>query len=183
MVWTFDQRAGAHVYRLNGIQVPSVTELTDTEPVPYGPQAGERGRVIHRAALALDLDAYDPDDFQPYVEAFMASYRSFLETHRCRWRILEEPRVHPGGFGGTVDRIGLVDGLDTILDLKTGAKADWHRLQTCGYDMLQYRDLQPCIRRRYALYLSPTHYRFLSHTNPRDYAEFVQRARAQGVKL
>ena len=180
LIWSFD--AGPHVYKLNGTSVLSVTDICDTVPVPYTVRSGEWGQVIHAGLLAFDLDAYHPDDFPPYVDPYVVTYRSFLTVHPCRWTHLEQPRVHPAGFGGTLDRKGRVDRLAAIVDFKSGAWADWHRLQTAGYDLL-HDDLPPRIRRRHALYLSPRRFRFLTHSNPLDHAEFVQLARARGVRL
>ncbi len=185
MTWSFDR--ADHIYQLDGATVPSVTGICNDSPVVYGDpanieRAGEWGQAIHHATLAFDLDAYHPDDYPPFVDPYIVVYRTFLGHHRCRWRLLEQARVHPSGFGGKVDRIGIVDGFDTVVDYKSGALADWHPLQTAGYDVL-HDDRPPRVRRRAALYLGPTRYRWMPHTNRRDYNEFVQRARAQGVKL
>lgn len=174
--------ASDHVYRLDGAPVPSVTDICDDEPCGYGEQPGERGHAIHHATLALDLDAYHHDDYPPFVDPYVEVYRSFLGLHRCRWRCLEQPRVHRAGFGGTVDRIGLVDRIDTVVDFKSGVVARWHPWQTAGYDVL-HDDLPPRVRRRAALYLGSTRFRWMAHTNRRDYHEFVSRARAQGVRI
>ncbi len=171
-----------HTYHLDGAAVPSVTDIVDTVPLPYGEHAGEWGKAIHHATLALDLDAYHHDDYPPFVDPYVVVYRSFLHKHRCRWTRLEHPRVHRAGFGGTVDRMGRIDAVQAILDLKSGARAMWHEWQTAGYDLL-HDDLPPRVRRRFALYLTPTRFRFLSHTNRRDYAEFIRRAREAGVRL
>ncbi len=162
--------------------MPSVTEIVDTEPVGYGERAGEWGQAIHHATLALDLDAYHHDDYPPFVDPYVVVYRTFLGHHRCRWRCLEQARVHPAGFGGKVDRIGMVDREDTIVDFKSGVRVAWHPWQTAGYDLL-HNDRPPRVRQRAALYLGPTHYRWMAHTNRLDYNRFIHLARAQGVRL
>lgn len=178
--WSFN--ASVHSYAFDGETVPSVTDICDTIPIGYGERAAERGQAIHHATLALDLDAYHPDDYPDFVDPHIVVYKEFLAAHRCRWTRLEQPRVSPAGFGGTADRLGRIDGLEAILDIKSGARADWHAWQTAGYDLL-HDDLPPRIRRRVALYLSPTRWRYLTHFNRGDYAVFIERARDQGVRI
>jgi len=171
-----------HTYSFDGAIVPSVTDICDEIPIAYGERASARGQAIHHATLALDLDAYHPDDYPAFVDPHIVVYKQFLATHRCRWTRLEQPRVSPAGFGGTADRLGLIDRLEKVLDIKSGVFAKWHAWQTAGYDLL-HDDLPPRVRGRVALYLSPTRYRYLTHSNRRDYAEFIDRARARGVRL
>jgi len=181
-VWTFD--ATPHLYRLNGHIVPSVTDITDDQPIGYGEDAGERGKAIHHATLAFDLGAYHQDNYPPFVDPHIVVYQTWLMAYRPRWTRLEQAKVHPAGFGGTADRLGMLLrlGLDSIVDIKSGAPAIWHPWQTAGYDLLE-NDLPPRVRARFGLYLTPTHFRFLQHRFRSDYAVFVQRARQMGVKL
>lgn len=184
MAWTFDSTP--HLYRLNGDIVPSVTDICDDEPIPYGDDGGSWGQAIHHATLAFDLGAYHHDDYPPFVGPHIDVYQTWLMAYRPRWIRLEQPRVHPAGFGGMADRLGILGMLrrrfESIVDLKTSGVVKWHGWQTAGYDYL-HDNFPLHVRRRYALYLGPEHFRFLEHTKRADYHEFVQRARQMGVRL
>ena len=182
MSWSFDSTP--HLYRIHGRIVPSVTEICDDEPIPYGPDGDKEGKAIHHATLAFDLGAYHHDDYPPFVDPHIVVYQTFLKVYRPRWTRLEQAKVHEAGFGGTADRLGIlrVTGLDSIVDIKSGAPCEWHPWQTAGYDLL-HDDLPPRVRVRFGLYLTPTHFRFLQHRFRSDYAAFVHRAREMGVKL
>lgn len=180
MSWAFDSTP--HLYRIHGRIVPSVTDICDDALYARGERAAERGLAIHHATLAFDLGAYDADDYPPFVDPHVTVYQEFLLAYRPRWTRLEQPRVHQAGFGGTADRLGRVLRLDAVVDIKSGAIADWHAWQLAGYDIL-HDDLPPRVRTRYNLYLKPTRFRLVEHRFRSDYATFVQRARQMGVKL
>ncbi len=122
----FDKR---HVYELDGVQIPSVSELTRfISREVYGDiaqfrldNAAERGTKVHKLTEALDKygDADVPGDVLPYIEAYL----KFHEEHETAWDEIEAAHFHPSGaYAGTLDRVGTVDGARCIVDIKTSSK-------------------------------------------------------------
>lgn len=126
---TFDPET--HSYTLYGEPVPSVTQvlryLNADAYAGVNPDvlrlAAERGTRIHEACTDVD---FDPDamidaDIEPYVSA----YAAFKRDHGIKdWEAYERMGwasvMGQMPFAGTVDRIGVLDGERTIIDLKTG---------------------------------------------------------------
>lgn len=119
----FDQ---GHRYMLDGEQLPSVSELCRfISREIYGDvqqynldRAAERGTAVHKATEALDkFGAVDvQDDILPYVQAYL----QFRKDHKVEWEKIEWATHHPADkYAGTVDRVGIVDGEKTLLDIKT----------------------------------------------------------------
>jgi len=72
------------------------------------------------------------------AENSVISFNSWIKDHRLEPQIIEKPLVSENfQFGGTPDIYGLVDGIYTLIDLKTGKGIyDEHLIQTAGYSIL-----------------------------------------------
>ena len=127
-----------HTYRLDGVVIPSVTQIleatgiSDYSMIPNATRnmALKRGSLVHEAIQFdiegdLDWETLDPV-LVPYVEAarhFRADYGlggGFVEFrgYNPKWR-----------FAGTLDyRPG-----DLLVDWKCGGAAPWVRTQTAAY--------------------------------------------------
>lgn len=122
--------AAQHQYRIDGREVPSVTQLVAPlgadadEPPEDSPlelaieAAAERGITMH-AYLAHRLtggaaeDFELPEQYSPYAEAV----ELFLAEHTITPLLVEEPLPGPG-FAGTPDLVCEFDGHLAILDYK-----------------------------------------------------------------
>ena len=117
-----------YVYRTtyDGEILPSVSELCrfiSKEMYSDVPQAtleraAERGTNVHKLTEALDKygECEADDTLIPYIEAYV----SFLKKHKCEWRFIEKSMHNPKlMYAGTIDRLGLIDGEVSILDIKT----------------------------------------------------------------
>lgn len=82
--------------------------------------AAERGTEIHKATQELDEkgECSIREDFAPYI----AAYNNFLADKKPVWEGIELMVQKDGIYAGTLDRYGLVDGLHTIVDIKTSSK-------------------------------------------------------------
>lgn len=115
-----------HVYMLDGEQIPCVSDLCrflhreiyKEAPIWQLEAAADRGTKVHEATELLDKTgrAEIEDDYLPYLEA----YARFRREHEVAWELIEHPDYHPEHrYAGTIDRYGMVDGLLTLVDLKT----------------------------------------------------------------
>lgn len=115
-----------HIYMLDGERLPCVSDLCrflhkeiyKDAPIWQIEAAADRGTAVHKATEDLDRTgrAEIGDDYAPYLEA----YAAFLREHDVEWELIEHPDYHPvHGYAGTIDRYGTVDGIRTLLDIKT----------------------------------------------------------------
>lgn len=116
----------SHIYMLDGERLPCVSDLCrflhkeiyKDAPIWQIEAAADRGTAVHKATEKLDKtgSAEISDDYAPYLEA----YAAFLREHDVEWELIECPDYHPvHGYAGTIDRYGKVDGIHTLLDIKT----------------------------------------------------------------
>lgn len=142
MLKFFDE---GHIYEYNGAVIPSVSELLRfISREVYGDinkyildRAAERGTAVHAATQALDehglVDC--PEEIYGYLEAYVA----FRRQHTVEWQYIEKPIAHPEMlYAGTIDRAGIVDGVPTVLDIKTNSaiKKPLVKAQLNGYKLL-----------------------------------------------
>lgn len=139
-----------HRYEVNGETLPSVSELCRfLSREIYGDvtqyrldAAGDRGSGVHKGAELLDKygKAEISEDLAPYLRAYMA----FRREHVCRWEKIEWASWNPAqGYAGTLDRYGTVDGVPTVLDIKTTASIDPAKRSLYTAQLNLYRRLLP----------------------------------------
>lgn len=118
-----------HIYMMDGERLPSVSDLCRFisrevygDAPPWAMEAAaERGTAVHKATEALDKTgaASIDSDWAGYLEA----YRRFLTEHEVEWELIERPDWHEEHrYAGTLDRYGRVDGIKTLVDIKTARK-------------------------------------------------------------
>lgn len=119
----FDQ---GHRYTLDGEELPSVSELCRfISREVYGTvsqytldQAADRGTRVHKATEALDVygRVEASEDIAPYVDAYL----KFRREHNVKWNMVERSMANQREhYAGTVDRYGELDGVKSLVDLKT----------------------------------------------------------------
>lgn len=117
-----------HQYRIDGVAVPSVTQLVaplgddfddmDTEMELAVEAAADRGVTMH-AYIAHRLNGSDSEDFElpsaylPYAEAV----ELFLAEHHILPLLVETALPGPG-FAGTPDLVCELDGVTAVVDYK-----------------------------------------------------------------
>lgn len=115
-----------HIYMLEGDRIPCVSDLCrflhreiyKDAPLWQLEAAADRGTKVHAATEALDKtgQAEIQDEYLPYLQA----YAQFRQEHDVQWELIEYADYHPElRYAGTIDRYGLVDGIRTLLDIKT----------------------------------------------------------------
>jgi hypothetical protein len=145
-----------HTYGIDGVLIPSVTTilqdmgLIDTRYfTDYG---RDRGKLVHRIihwhiTYELDEDTIDPT-LRPYFDAWL----SFEKDTNFICTAAEKPLFRlVYRFAGTPDYIGLLNGIEAVIDGKSGGLYPSTALQLVGYEILAERPLK-----RYALQLMET---------------------------
>jgi hypothetical protein len=136
---TFD--SDNHRYFLDGLPAVSVTQaleaggLVDTKW--FTQYAAERGSAVHKAIELLEDDDLDMDSVDDAVAPFLESYKKFKAEFRWQsehselkvWSLTHH-------VAGTVDQVGLANGLRCIIDFKTGALSPAVGVQLTGYQLL-----------------------------------------------
>lgn len=172
---TFDE--AAHVYRLNGTPLISVTTVLKKAGIVVADFFTEEGRLrgtaVHKAVFYdihadLHLDSLHPM-IRPYVEGWLKFKR---ETHFRPIKALCEVRHHHPlyFYAGTPDVVGWLNGRPALIDVKTG-DATTARFQTAAYrEFPKILALQPD---RFDLRLKPDGtYRLNRHPNHNDILQF-----------
>jgi hypothetical protein len=135
----------AHVYRINGQPVPSVTQLLDDAgltpdyslvPQPVLQHARERGIHVDQCVELLDADELDWRSVHPEAMPYLDGWMRFKEYEGFTPVASQILLGHPVyGYAGTADSVGLLPGArPVIIERKTTAKmAATVALQTAGY--------------------------------------------------
>lgn len=136
-----------------------------------------RGTDVHDATLVVDRYPHDwerridDDAIGNYAE----SYAKLLGDHTVCW-VLSEQVVADADLGvaGRLDRLGLVDGLDALVDFKSGADDPSYGPQTAGYERMAPKTV-PVRRKRFVILLQRDGSRaqFVPKTTRADYDAFV----------
>jgi hypothetical protein len=169
-----------HCYSVDGVVVPSVTQvlapLNDYRWVRPDilDAARHLGTAVHTACDLDDQGTLDERTVQPVLLGFVAAWRLFCAEHRAAWRAIEQCVYHPAmGYAGRLDRLGTVDGIPTVVDLKTSARLS----PAVGPQLAAYAKALPdptCRIRRLAVQLRPDgRYIQREYADPMDWAVFA----------
>ena len=117
----------SHKYTVDGEPVPSVSEITRfISREIYGEisqytleNAAARGTKVHKATESLDhYGSVEADEeTAPYLEAYI----KFRREHKVKWIHIEWMLDYKDQFCGTLDRTGEIDGVETLVDIKTSS--------------------------------------------------------------
>lgn len=140
-----------HSYWLDDKSIPSVTEIIRflnvdvmaTANREMRSAAAERGTRIHEACTVYDFDptAEVDGDIAGYVKA----YADFKRDYGIKEWQLFEAILGCDMYAGTLDRYGEIDGVPTVLDIKTGSKLhmETHAVQLAAYTCLLHLNGYP----------------------------------------
>lgn len=172
---TFDE--SLHEYRFNGEVVPGVTTilkpLTNFDMVPPHvlQAASEFGTAVHKACELDDLGELDEEQLDPALRPYLSAWRKFSEEHSVKWVHIEK-QVHNKtlGYAGTLDRYGHVDGMSTLLDIKSSIEL----YQSVGPQLAAYDKAlgEPVIHRIAVQLKADGTYVAKTYTDPSDWPVF-----------
>jgi len=151
-----------HIYEVDGVKQDSVSEVLrflsreeydDINQYKLD-NAAERGTAVHKACEVLYKykTAECAPDIVPYVQAFV----QFLKDHKCDFTDIEKALADTAlGIAGTPDLCGVVDGEESIIDLKaqSAIKKTLVKAQLNGYKHLREVNGKPEVKRLYCLQL------------------------------
>jgi hypothetical protein len=165
-----------HSYTVDGLKVPSVTQilsavgLSDYSRVPKNvlEEASVRGSAVHRIIEMSDMGQLI--ECPEWARGYLSAWERFLiEKSVC---ILECETIifnEKLRYAGTLDRVALVSGKTYILEIKTTQEEmRGHQIQTAGYK-LAYKPsvVNRCPVLRAAVYVrADGTYSFKEHTRP-----------------
>lgn len=131
------------VYKLDGKRVPGVTTILGVLNKPalvkwannlglqgidsskYVDKLASIGTLAHKmvecewTGEVPDTTAYSPEQLD-MAENALISFYNWQEEHKVKPVLVEVQLVSGLGFGGTIDCYAVVDGVMTLIDLKTG---------------------------------------------------------------
>ncbi|KJU83915.1 hypothetical protein MBAV_003882 [Candidatus Magnetobacterium bavaricum] len=137
-----------------------------------------RGRYVHQACELLDKDDLDETDLDESLRGYVQAYKKFKAESGFKVDLIER-RVcsQTYGYAGTLDRTGIINGVDSIIDIKSGVKQPCDALQTAAYmvALAEEKGWEARVRcQRFALYLSKDGmYKLQQHTDRTDKDVFL----------
>lgn len=173
---TFDEHS--HTYRFNDNVVPGVTSvlspLTDFSRVPPHvlEAASNFGKAVHRACELDDLGELDEAALDSALKPYLQAWRKYSADHRVQWDVIEEPVYHATmRYAGTPDRFGLVDGVRTVVDIKSTAQL----YPAVGPQLSAYANalLEPFARRMAVQLMADGTYVAKTYEDPTDWPLFA----------
>ena len=140
-----------HTYLLDGKWVPPVsTILVDLGFIDtsfFTEEGRNRGSAVHIMVKhhAMGAGCMEmTEELKPYFEA----YKKFENEMNWRPEVVETPMANES-FAGTPDQIGLMNGHEAVVDVKTGVISAVTGLQLAAYELLYGKFLK-----RFALQLT-----------------------------
>lgn len=144
----------AHVYTLDGVVIPSNTQVLTAEGLIdktfYSEDGRERGTRVHAACWFADEGKLDWDTVAEDERGYIRAFEKFKRESEWITDFNELPVWGSPGFGTRLDLLGV--GVfkvgDTFLrrravvDIKTGVVPPWVGLQTAGQKMAVVERIQ-----------------------------------------
>lgn len=168
-------RESDHTYWLGSERIPGVSDILDAHGLislfAKNDQAALRGTYVHKACHLLAQRKLDWDSVDERLLGYVKAYDNFLTDTGFEPEELEQEHFHELlRYCGTPDAIGRHRSLGRFLyDIKSGAPARYHALQTAAYGGFFQGQLK-----RATLFLSAEgRYNLRFHNDRTDWNQFV----------
>lgn len=158
---TFDRPA--HRYAIDGVYVPSVTQVLEAERLLYfGGASNESmeyarslGTAVHSATELDDAGDLDEDSLADVAVPYLSAWRRFRAETGFVPSAIEQRVFHAAyRYAGTLDRLGSLPRAGAVIvDIKTGQPQ-----RATGYQLAAYAACLPIAeqrRKRFGVYLRP----------------------------
>ncbi len=163
-----------HQYFLNDLPLPSVTTiLSDMGFIDkqwFTDYGRTRGQFVHLACELDDKGELDEETLDSALLPYLTAWRSFKHDTGFKIEAIEKPVASElYRFAGMLDRLGIMNKQDYVLDIKSGAVSPWTALQLAAYEVAENRRLN-----RIAVQLMETgKYKIHSYTDRQDRQIFL----------
>jgi hypothetical protein len=183
-----------HEYFWDGRKIPNVTTIIENvyDQLRYAnPEDIKRGQELG-TAVHLACELYDSNNLRdlttsdgtdyliPYLEnwkKFRKEYEpEFLETEK---RVFSKIWM----FAGTMDRLAIIKGRLTIVDIKSGCESDLVQLQTAGYQIGYEEETKKKVKDRMVVYLDEKNFYPKYLNDPSDKSAFLGALNTYNFKL
>jgi len=129
-----------HSYYLDGVKLPSVTQVLNStgvasyQDVPAMEYYLDRGTAIHKACELLSRGNLDEDSLDDRIKPYVEAFRKFLSDTDAVIEQTEVRTYHPAHrYAGTVDAVAVLNGRRCLLDYKTTVVTAWTGIQLAAY--------------------------------------------------
>ena len=138
MTGTFRFNEEDHSYWIGEQRIPSVTGiLRDAGLLNYHGSSDyhmERGTFVHRATEMIDKGTLDWDSLDDTLRPYCEAYQKFIDDVKPKIILSEKPMYHPQFmYAGTLDRMVKMNGLTSLIDIKSGSPHPATALQISAY--------------------------------------------------
>lgn len=174
-----------HSFKLNGIKIPSVTQILDgaglNDAIKFIPKeildaASDLGTKVHRTTELFDNNTLDIDFLHPVLRNYLDQWIKFRKDYDFVPTEIELIKYHSlYKYAGIIDRIGTARGKLTLIDIKSGIYTKTHEIQLAGYEIL-YNGSFPTkdhIKQKLLVYISENSYKVVECKNPNDKNVFL----------
>lgn len=130
-----------HRYSYNGVEIPSVTrilcDMGFVNATWFTDYSRERGSLVHKIIKWHCQGVLDEDTIDPVLRPYFDAWLKFEAESHFISESVEIPLYNEAyGFAGTPDHIGLLNGVRSVIDAKTGVLTPATALQVAGYEIL-----------------------------------------------
>lgn len=177
-----------HTYKLNGVVIPSVTQILkgaglvnlDFMDPEILRQKADLGKKVHTTTELYDTEDLFLDDLHPLLQQYLQQWAKFKLDYNFQITDIEAMLYHRVfRYAGRLDRVGTIETDKffgkVVVDIKSGLAHHSHAIQLAGYSELYNQDkkVKDHIRRRYCVYLSPESYMVKEYNKPTDRNVFL----------
>lgn len=139
---TFDSET--HIYRDDGARRPGATDIIKAENLIKSEWMSEesrwRGKCVHRGVELLNKNELDWDTVDGMVAGYLRSYEQFIELTKFTVVGAERP-CFDIAFACLPDIWGSLNGVNVVIELKTGVVPKWAAIQTALQKIALKKDL------------------------------------------
>lgn len=181
----FEFDKATHTFKLNGIKIPSVTQILDgaglNDAIKFISKetldaASDLGTKVHRTTELYDNGTLDIDFLHPVLRSYLDQWIKFRKDYDFMPTGIELIKYHPiYKYAGIIDRIGTSRNKLTLIDIKSGIYVKTHEIQLAGYEIL-YNDIllhDKKIKQKLLVYISENSYKVVECKNPNDKNVFL----------
>ena len=154
----YDEQTGTY-YDPAGMRLERVTDILGGELdlyYGYSEYYAERGSDVHTAIRLFTENDINEAGFTAEVLEYLECYRRAVADRKIIIAHSEVRRYHKlYRYTGAMDAIATVDGVQGIIDFKSGLPAGWHKWQLALYAELVKHEFPGVKPARWNLYLRP----------------------------